>query len=72
MSESQVEAPQTKDRAPGPLSIPAFRLLWLNQITFFFAANALRFVYGWVALDGLNADESIQGLLVFALSLIHI
>lgn len=59
--------PAKKVRSPGPLSVPAFRLLWLNQITFFFAANALRFVYGWVALDGLNADESIQGLLVFAL-----
>lgn len=54
-------------REPGPFSVPAFRLLWLNQITFFFVANALRFVYGWVVLDGLNRDESTQGLVVFAL-----
>lgn len=72
MSDSKVEAPQRQGRGPSPLSVPAFRLLWLNQITFFFAANALRFVYGWVALDGLNADESIQGLLVFALGIPNI
>lgn len=72
MSEPQIKATQRADRGPGPLSVPAFRLLWFNQITFFFAANALRFVYGWVALDGLNADESIQGLLVFALGIPNI
>ncbi len=31
--------------------------------------NALRFVYGWIALDGLNQSESIQGLSVFLLGL---
>lgn len=56
-------------RKAGPLSIPAFRFLWLNQISFFFVSNALRFVYGWVALDGLQRDEQIQGLLVFALGI---
>jgi len=56
-------------REPGPFSVPAFRLLWSNQITFFLVANALRFVFGWVVLDGLNRDESTQGLVVFALGI---
>ncbi len=53
----------------GPLAVPAFRYLWLNTITFFMAMNALRFVYGWVALDGLDSSESVQGFVVFALGL---
>lgn len=55
------------ERDPGPFSVPAFRLLWFNQVTFFLVSNALRFVFGWVVLDGLNRDESTQGLVVFAL-----
>lgn len=57
------------EKKAGPLSIPSFRYLWLNQITFFFVNNALRFVYGWVVLDGLQRDERIQGLVVFALGI---
>lgn len=56
-------------REPGPFSVKAFRLLWLNQLTFFFVANALRFVFGWVVLDGLERDESTQGLVIFALGI---
>lgn len=51
------------------LGVPAFRLLWLNSITFFMVANALRFVYGWVVLDGLERGESAQGLVVFILGM---
>lgn len=51
------------------LRIPAFRWLWLNQLSFFLVNNALRFLYGWVVLDGLGRDESSQGLVVFALGL---
>lgn len=62
--------------APGPknaLGVPNFRFLWLNSVTFFLAFNALRFVYGWVVLDGLNADGQLdnaafwQSLVVFML-----
>lgn len=52
-----------------PLQVPAFRSLWLNQLTFFFVSNSLRFVFGWVVLDGLERNESIQGLVVFMLGL---
>lgn len=51
------------------LGVPAFRQLWLNAISFYMVANALRFVYGWVALDGLGENESVQGLVVFSLGL---
>jgi len=64
-------AQQTIGEAPPhrPLQVPAFRSLWLNQLAFFFVANSLRFVFGWVVLDGLKRDESVQGLVVFMLGL---
>ena len=52
-----------------PFTVPSFLLLWLNQVTFFFVSNALRFVYGWLVLDGLGRDESVQGLAVFLLGI---
>ncbi len=51
------------------LGVLSFRYLWLNSITFYMVANALRFVYGWIALEGLDANESVQGLMVFLLGL---
>jgi len=51
------------------LAVPSFRLLWLNSLTFYLAANALRFVYGWVVLDGLGEDETWQGGVIFILGL---
>lgn len=42
------------------LGVPNFRYLWLNNVTFFLVFNALRFVYGWVVLDGLNADGQLD------------
>lgn len=49
------------------LGVPNFRLLWINQITFFFVANGLRFLFGWVAIDGLGQDAGSQGAVIFAL-----
>jgi MFS family permease len=51
------------------LAVPSFRSLWLNSVTFYLVVNALRFVYGWVVLDGLNKSESVQGLVVFVLGI---
>jgi MFS family permease len=51
---------------PSPLRVPAFRLLWLNNIAYFLVANAERFVFGWLVLDGLDLGEAQQGLVVFA------
>ncbi len=51
------------------MGVPAFRAFWLNGVTFFMASNALRFVYGWVVLDGLDRGEGWQGLIVFILGL---
>ena len=51
------------------LAVPPFRSLWLNSVTFYLVVNALRFVYGWVVLDGLNKSESVQGLVVFVLGI---
>ncbi len=51
------------------LGVASFRYLWINSLTFYMVANALRFVYGWIALEGLDANESIQGLMVFLLGL---
>lgn len=52
-----------------PLRVAAFRQLWLNNITFAMVMNAIRFVYGWVVLDGLDQGESAQGLVVFLLGI---
>ncbi len=65
-------ATQVQAGAAGPsnaLGVPSFRYLWLNTLTFYIVGNALRFVYGWIALDGLNENESVQGLVVFLLGL---
>ena len=51
------------------MAVPAFRAFWFNGVTFFMASNALRFVYGWVVLDGLGRGEGWQGLIVFILGL---
>lgn len=49
--------------------VPSFRAFWFNGVTFFMASNSLRFVYGWVVLDGLDRGEAWQGLIVFILGL---
>ncbi|MFT5268307.1 MAG: Na+/melibiose symporter-like transporter, partial [Acidimicrobiales bacterium] len=70
VEKSHVQHTQVDDDAPtNALSVPSFRALWLNSITFYLVSNALRFVYGWVVLDGLNRSESIQGLVVFVLGI---
>ena len=51
------------------LAVPSFRALWLNSLTFYLVANALRFVYGWVVLDGLNKGEAWQGGVIFILGI---
>lgn len=51
------------------LAVPSFRALWLNSVTFYLVANALRFVYGWVVLDGLELGEEWQGAVVFVLGI---
>ncbi len=56
-------------RPENPLSVPAFRNLWFNNVSFFLVANAQRFVFGWLVLDGLLRSESVQGLVVFTLGL---
>lgn len=56
-------------RPPSALSIPNFRFLWANNIAFFLVANAERFVYGWLVLEGLKRGEREQGLIVFTLGL---
>lgn len=53
----------------GPLAEPQFRRLWLNNIGYFIVANASRFVFGWLVLDGLDRGEREQGLVVFALGI---
>jgi len=56
-------------RPANPLTTPAFRNLWSNNVTFFLVLNAQRFVFGWLVLDGLLRGESEQGLVVFALGI---
>ncbi len=51
------------------MTVKPFRLLWLNNVGFFLVANAQRFVFGWLVLDGLNRGEFEQGLTVFTLGL---
>ncbi|MGE5210156.1 MAG: MFS transporter, partial [Acidobacteriota bacterium] len=62
-------AADTSTRPANPLGVPAFRNLWFNNVAFFLVANAQRFVFGWLVLDGLMRSESIQGLVVFTLGL---
>lgn len=54
-------------RPPNALTVPAFRLLWLNNVFYFLVMNAQRFVFGWFVLDGLDGDETDQALAIFAL-----
>jgi MFS family permease len=56
-------------RPANPLTVRAFRNLWINNVAFFLVVNAQRFVFGWLVLDGLLRSESIQGLVVFTLGL---
>ncbi len=63
--DSDVSAAPTR----GPLREPNFRRLWSNSVAYFIVANAQRFVFGWLVLDGLNRSESDQGLVVFALGI---
>ena len=62
-------SPPVDERPPHALTIPAFKYLWLNNVAFFMASNAQRFVFAWFVLDGLDRAESDQGLIVFALGL---
>ena len=55
------------DGPTNALAVPSFRALWLNSVTFYLVANSLRFVYGWVVLDGLDKGERWQGAVVFIL-----
>lgn len=67
-----VAPPDGGDGIVGPtnaLAVPAFRALWMNSVTFYMVINALRFVYGWVVLDGLNKDERWQGAVIFVLGI---
>ncbi len=56
-------------RPPGALTVPAFRYLWLNNALYAIVANAQRFTFGWLVLDGLGRDEFWQGLVTFALGI---
>ncbi|MGF1597152.1 MAG: MFS transporter [Acidimicrobiales bacterium] len=51
------------------LTVRNFRFLWFNNIAFFLVANAERFTYGWLVLEGLDRGEREQGLIVFTLGL---
>lgn len=59
----------TSTEPTNALAVPAFRAFWFNGLTFFLASNALRFVYGWVVLDGLDRGEAWQGFAVFVLGI---
>lgn len=63
---TETAAPATSKNA---LAVPSFRALWLSSVTFYLVSNALRFVYGWVVLDGLDRGEWTQGFVVFMLGL---
>ena len=56
-------------RPANALTSRQFRFLWFNNVTFFLVANAQRFVFGWLVLDGLQRGEGTQGLVVFTLGL---
>ncbi|HSL74773.1 MAG TPA: MFS transporter [Ilumatobacteraceae bacterium] len=61
--------PARPGRPANALTSRPFRFLWLNNVTFFLVANAQRFVFGWLVLDGLQRGEGQQGLVVFTLGL---
>lgn len=69
----QEEPPDDGDPRPvtptGALRIVDFRRLWGNNVAYFLVSNALRFVFGWFVLDGLDLGEREQGYVVFALGI---
>ncbi len=67
MARANIEDTTGAARSPGALANPNFRLLWGNNIAYFLVANAERFVFGWLVLDGLQRSEKDQGLVVFTL-----
>jgi DHA3 family macrolide efflux protein-like MFS transporter len=66
VSDAQVAS---KPSPAGALKIADFRRLWANNVAYFVAFNALRFVFSWYVLDGLNQGEREQGYVVFAIGL---
>jgi MFS family permease len=60
-------APQAP--AGNALGVRDFRFLWFNNIAFFIVANAERFTYSWLVLEGLDLGQREQGLVVFTLGL---
>ncbi len=64
---TSTEAPVHKPE--NALTQRPFRLLWFNNIAYFIVANAQRFVFGWLVLDGLGRSEGSQGIVVFTLGL---
>ena len=68
-STSDGAATSGGERPPGALTVPAFRYLWLNNALYAIVANAQRFTFGWLVLDGLGRDEFWQGLATFALGI---
>ncbi len=75
MTETSIPENEASN-APDPsnaMSVPAFRNLWLNTLTFFLVMNAHRFVVGWYVLDdemgGLDGTEFQQSLAIFATGL---
>lgn len=71
----QRTAPPARDldgvapRAGNALGVRDFRFLWFNNIAFFIVANAERFAYSWLVLEGLDLGQREQGLVVFTLGL---
>lgn len=64
--------PEDQPERPSPvgaLKLANFRRLWLNNLCYFMAFNALRFVFGWYVLDGINRGEQEQGYMIFALGI---
>ena len=77
LSAEQAHAPDGSDDEPqapkssptGALKLPNFRRLWINNIFYFVSSNALRFLFGWYVLDGLDRGEQEQGYVIFALGI---
>ncbi len=66
---STAENAPPKASPAGALKIPDFRRLLTNNIFYFMTFNALRFVFGWYVLDGIDRGEQEQGYVVFALGI---
>ncbi len=66
---SGADSAAEKPSPTGALKLPNFRRLWINNIGYFMAFNALRFVFSWYVLDGLELGEREQGYVVFALGI---